>query len=322
MAFKDSRFSSRFDSKTTRVYNFLETMDKVLPWNEMVTEINKVRNEKNRTWRPPIDTLLLLKIYCLQLRWNASDPWIEDRIYDSISFQKFLDIDITKDRIPDETTICRFRKILTDNWIQEKMLQIINEKLDEKWLICKEWTIVDATIIEASWSTKNKEWKRDPEMWHTMKRKKPLFWMKAHIWVDKKNGIVHTTKYTPANIHDSQMTEELLHWEEKEVIWDSWYADEKKRDKMLFWEGKLLITCRRAYRNKPLTEGDKIWNKLVSWVRMRVEWPFWVIKHLWWHTKLRYKWLRKNAMQWDMLFALTNIYRMRKVFMNAWFFIK
>ncbi len=317
MSFKNTRYSSRIEARPTRVYKFLETMDKVIPWWDMVTEINKVRKEKNNTWRPPISTLLLIKIYCLQLWWNISDPGVEDRIYDSISFQRFLDIDITSDRIPDETTICRFRKLLTDNWLQDKMLEIINEKLDNAWLICKEWTIVDATIIEASWSTKNKEEKRDPEMWHTRKREKPYFWMKAHIWVDKKNGIVHTAKYTPANIHDSQMTEELLHWEEREIIWDSWYADEKKRDRLLFREWKNLITCRRAYRNKPLTEDDRIWNRLVSWVRMRVERPFWVIKGLWWHTKLRYKGILKNAMQRTMLFALANIYRMRNKLLNT-----
>jgi IS5 family transposase len=144
-------------------------MEKTLPRNEMVQAINKVRSEKNQTGRPVIPTIKLLKMYCLQQRYNLADPAVEDAIYDRISFQKFLDIDIVNDQIPDETTICRFRKLLNENELQKTIFDLINRRLEEKGLICHQGTIVDATIISAPSSTKNKDKSRDPEMHSTQK---------------------------------------------------------------------------------------------------------------------------------------------------------
>jgi IS5 family transposase len=120
-------------------------------------------------------------MYCLQQWYNLADPAIEESIYDRISFQKFLDIDIVNDQIPDETTICRFRKLLNDHELQKKIFELINKKLEEKGLICKQGSIVDATIINAPSSTKNKEKQRDPEMHSTGKGGQYYFGMKAHI---------------------------------------------------------------------------------------------------------------------------------------------
>jgi IS5 family transposase len=150
-------------------------------------------------------------MYCLQQRYNLADPAVEDAIYDRISFQKFLDIDIVNDQIPDETTICRFRKLLNDNELQKKIFELINKKLEEKRLTCTQGTIVDATIVNAASSTKNKEKQRDPEMHSTKKRDQHYFGMKAHIGVDKENGLVHSLTCTSAEVHDSKMIDKLLH---------------------------------------------------------------------------------------------------------------
>ena len=309
MSFQNSRTSQRYNQKHTRIDQFLQKMDTIIPWKEMVKIIDNVR-EKSKIWRPQISTLILLKIVCIQQRYNLSDPAAEEKIYDSLAVQKFLDIDFVTDQIPDETTICRFRKFLTDHNLQKVLFEdVINKKLEEKGLICKEWTIVDATIIEASMSTKNKDKKRDEEMGFTKKRQKLHFWCKAHIWTDK-NGIVHHLGFTAANVHDSKVVDPLLTWEEQEFYADSWYADQKREKEM---KKKKVTTyiCRRAYKNKPLTEEDKRWNKMCSHIRAKVEWVFWVIKDKWWHRKVRYKGLKKNYMQRYLLCWLTNIYRMR-----------
>jgi len=162
-------------------------MEKILPRNEMVQAINKVRVEKNQTGRPVIPTIKLLKMYCLQQRYNLADPALEEAVYDRISFQKFLDIDIVNDQIPDETTVCRFRKLLNDNELQKVIFELMNKRLEERGLNCKQGTIVDATIVNAPSSTKNKDKSRDPEMCSTKKGNQYYFGMKTHIGVDKKN---------------------------------------------------------------------------------------------------------------------------------------
>jgi IS5 family transposase len=183
--------------------------------------------------------------------------------------------------------------------------------LEAKWLTCTEGTIVDATIVNAPSSTKNKDRSRDPEMHSTQKWKQYYFGMKTHIGVDKKNGLVHTLACTSAEIHDSQMMDQLLHWEEKEIYGDGGYADKEKANAAIF-SGKFWLVCRRAYRNRPLTQDDKNWNKFCSAIRSKIEWVFWVIKDLRWHRKVRYRWIHKNEMQRYMLCGLTNAYRMRQ----------
>lgn len=313
MSFQNSRNASRYNKKQTKIDQFLQEMNKVIPWEELEKAVDKIRI-KAHTWRPPIKTIVLIKMYCLQQRYDLSDPALEDKIYDSLAFQKFLDIDLSVDQIADDTTICRFRKLLTDNNLQQQFFEIINKKLEDKGLFVKSGTIIDASIIESPMSTKNKEKKRDEEMSFTKKRDKLHFWCKAHIWTDK-NWLVHSLDFTTAKVHDSQVIDSLLNWEEKELYADSWYANKKKEKEL---EKKWIIPyfCRRAYRNKPLTAEDKLRNKICSHTRSKVERVFWVIKDKWWHRKVRYKWLKKNYMQWYFLCGLTNIYRMRNCFLS------
>lgn len=169
----------------------------------------------------------MLKSYCLQQRYNLSDPGAEKAIYDRISFQKFLDLDVMSDRVPDETTILNFRRFLERYDLQTVLLETINDFLDGKGLVIKDTTLIDATIIRSSSSTKNKEKKRDPEMHSTFKGKNAYYGMKTHIGTDK-NGIVHSVECTAANIHDGTLYDILQHGEEEAVYADSAYHSAKR----------------------------------------------------------------------------------------------
>lgn len=310
MSYQNSWHSSRIISKNLKSVKFLDTMEKIVPRKELVEKIEEVRKESGWAWRPTIPTMKLLKMYFLQQRFNLSDPGVEEAIYDRTSFQKFIDVDIVTDQIPDETTLCRFRKLLNDNDLQKELFATINLKLESKWLILNTWTIMDATIIQAPSSTKNKDEIRDPEMHSTKKWNQRYFGMKTHIWVDTEHGLVQKIVSTPANIYDWDMASELQHWNEKIIYWDSAYhSKEKENEAKLAW--KLFFVCKKASRNRALTDLERIHNRFFSWTRAKVEHIFWIIKNLWWHRKVHYKWIHKNELQWYMLCWLANLYKVR-----------
>lgn len=301
---------ARLQNIQTRGMKFLDEMEKVIPRKDLTTLI-EYQMKRHKVWRPRYDTRLLLKIYFLQQWYNLSDPWVEDAIYDRASFLKFLDLDLLAQSVPDETTILNFRHFMEENKVQEKMFIRINEILEKKWLLLREWTTVDATIIHAPSSTKNKEWKRDPEMHSTRKWNQWYFWAKAHIWTDSESWCVHTLEFTSAEVYDWNMLEELEHWEEKEVYWDSAYHSTKKLwDHLNKWV--LFSVCMKWCKWKALNEYQKAVNRVYSQVRSKVEHVFGVIKNLWWHRKVRYRGLFKNHMQRYALCWLANLYRMRK----------
>ena len=250
-------------------------------------------------------------MYFLQQWYGLSDPGVEEAVYDRISFQKFLDIDLLNETVPDETTILRFRHLLEEHNLQEKVFDLIKKILEERNLIMKSGTIVDATIIEAPSSTKNKRKKRDSEMSSTKKHGKWHFGMKAHIGVDVSNGLVHSLETTTAKVHDKNKEEMLYHGEEKARFGDKGYYDEKKkkelRKKGIFWG-----IADRGKRNHPLSSSQEKRNRKLSSVRSKVEFPFQVIKCQWGYKKVRYKGLSKNTGQLYILFALVNLFRMRK----------
>lgn len=171
----------------------------------------------------------MLKIYFLQQWYTLSDPGVEDAIYDRVSFQKFLDLDIMADNVPDESTICRFRHFLEEKRVQKRMFKVINAMLEEHNILLKEGTTVDATIVPASSSTKNKEKKRDPEMHSTKKGNNYYFGMKTHVGTDSSNGMIHSLECTSANVHDSVMMDSLMHGQEKVVYGDSAYMSSERQ---------------------------------------------------------------------------------------------
>lgn len=302
--------------KKLRSEKFLEEMNKVIPWYKLLKAINKLYKKKGIVGRNKYNSTLMLKIYFLQQWYNLSDPAMEDAIYDRLSFQKYLEIDLLGDTVPDETTILNFRHFLEEHELQKKFFKIINKALKKNGLIMKEGTIVDASIITAPSSTKNKDKTRDPEMKSTKKGSNYYFGMKTHIGVDGKTGLVHSLKTTAANVHDKAMLKELLHGEEEYVSGDKGYFDQKMKSD---WrkEGKMWLVLDRAKRGSKLSTSQKKKNKKISSMRAKVEHPFHTVKHLWGHRKIRYKGLLKNTMQFYTLFALANLYKIRRKFVFA-----
>lgn len=310
MSSTQSFLSLALNKKKLRCERFLDEMDQVIPWYKLINKVEQYYKEK-KTGRNRKETKLMLKIYFLQQWYNLSDPAAEEAIYDRNSFQKFLNIDLLSDNVPDETTILNFRHLLEENNIQKKFFKIMNGVLEKNGLIIKEGTILDATIITAPSSTKNNDGKRDPEMSSTKKGTDWYFGMKAHIGVDHKSGIVHNVKTTTAKISDKEMQNDLLHGEEKAIFGDKGYYKGEDKRKMRE-QGIFCGILDKAKRNHPLSNKQKRRNGKLSSIRAKVEHPFQVIKCQWNYTKVRYKGLLKNTMQLNVLFGLANLYMNRK----------
>jgi len=303
-------FLSIAHTKKLRCEKFLNEMEQIVPWDRL-TQAVEPHYPHHDTGRRRKELKMMLKILCLQQWYNLSDAGMEDAIYDRCSFQKFLEVDLLSDTVPDETTICKFRHLLEEHKLQKVFFEVVNDLLTAKKIIVKNGTIVDATIIPAPPSTKNEERKRDPDMSSTKKGQKWFFGMKAHVGTDTK-GFVHSLKATTAKVHDSAMLSQLLHGEEKIVLGDKAYAkDERKKQARaagVFWG----ITD-KGKRGHPLSSSQKKRNRKLSSVRSFVEHPFRVIKCQWKFVKVRYRGLPKNDAHLHLLFALTNLYRARRL---------
>jgi IS5 family transposase len=223
----------------------------------------------------------------------------------------FVGIDLCNEAVPDETIICRFRHLLEAHNLGVQLFVLINAYLQENGLKVNTGTIVDATIIAAPSSTKNREKRRDPEMHQTKKGNQWYFGMKLHIGVDSKTRLIHSLVTTPANVHDSQVMERLLHGDETRVWGDSAYGGQRER--ML---GKAPsaqdFTNRKGTRHQRLSDAERARNRTKSKVRARVEHPFHVIKQVFGFAKVRYRGLMKNTSRLHMLCALTNLHMSRR----------
>lgn len=298
------------NGKRVRADKFLEEMDKAIPWGKFLGLVcPKYYKKKDNRGRKRADLETLLRVYFLQQWFNLGDLSAEEMVHDRLSFRRFVNIDICETSL-DETTICKFRHFLEEHEIPQKMFGIVNQILEEKQLIVKDGTCVDATIIDAPSSTKNKTGKRDPEMSSTKKGSNYRFGMKASTGVDAKSKLIHTVKTSTAKEHDSQSFEACLHGEEQAVFADKAYVSAEKKRK---WrnEGKFWGVQEKATRGKKLSNTQKKKNKKLSGVRAGVEHPFHTIKHLWGYKKVRYKGLYKNTVQIFMLCTLANIHRVR-----------
>jgi len=302
------------NGKRLRCEKFLEEMERVMPWEKFFNEIAPYYVEKE-TGRKRMELPMMLKIYFLQQWYSLSDREAEEMIYDRNSFQKFLGIDLLSQKAPDETTILNFRHLLEEHKLQKRFLRIVNAVLEKKGLLMKEGSIVDATIIAAPSSTKNDEQKRDPEMSSTKKGNQWYFGMKAHIGVDAKSGIVHSLETTPAKTNDRVPFKKLLHGKEKALFGDKAYGkqDDKREARA---SGVLWAISDRGTKNHPLSSSQRKRNRKHSSVRAKVEHPFRVIKCQWGHVKVRYKGLFKNTMQLFSLFALANLFLVRRTLLS------
>lgn len=297
-------------AKKLRIERFLEEMDRVVPWEALVEQIKP--HYKGSGGRPPHDLSLMLRIHFLQLWHNLSDPGMEEALYDRLSFQKFLGFDCFGGVIPDESSICRFRHLLEGQGLSKTILSCVNAHLSAQGLVLKEGTIVDATLLQAPVSKKNKSKARDPEMSSTRKNNKWHFGAKGHIGVQAKGkAIIHSTAFTTAKDHDIKMLEKLQHGEEKALFGDSAYS--RTKDKQQARASGLYYGIQdRGRRKHPLSWAQKKKNRRHRSLRAKVEHPFRVIKHLWGHHRLRYKGLAKNASQFTRLCALSNLFLCRK----------
>lgn len=295
--------------KKTRREKFLEEMEQVVPWVEL-RKVVKRHYPKAGQGRPPLGLEKMLRIYFLQQWFALSDPAMEDALYDIESLRRFAGIELGQDEVPDESTILQFRHLLEKHQLTEKLFKKVTALLEGRGLLVREGTIVDATIINASRSLKNKDKKADPEMSSTRKGTEWHFGMKLHVGTDTQ-GIAHTAHVTTAKEHDSKHLERLLHGAETSIYGDRAYIDQKKKEtyeaKGVSWRIQ-----RRANRNAPLQDSDRDWNREQSKVRARGEHIFQIIKQLWGHRKVRYRGLAKNKAHFFSLLALANLYLTRK----------
>lgn len=304
-SFEDVTYENR--RKKTRKQRLLEEMDEILPWEVFLSTMAPFY-PKGTKGRPPVGLETMLRIYFMQHWFGHSDPSMEDALHDNIPMRRFARIE--PGYAPDETTICKFRHWLEENELTKALLRISNERLSARGITVKGGSIVDATIISAPSSTKNRLKQRDPEMRSTRKGTDWYFGMKAHIGSDTQ-GYVHSVEVTAANVHDVTMMERCLHGQEKAIYGDKGYACAKRKAKAEA-QGILWRVSRRASRGKKLTCADVSFNRKSNRTRARVEHPFGVVKHLWGYRKVRYRGLRKNAAQVYTLFALANFYMARK----------
>jgi IS5 family transposase len=300
--------------KVTRRERFLAEMDAVIPWGRLLGLIEP-HYPKAGNGTQPLPMEPMLRIYFMQQWFNLSDPAAEDSLYESESMRRFAGLELGEDRIPDESTILRFRHLLERHGLTEAIFAAVRSLLEERRLLLKSGTIVDATIIAAPPSTKNAEKARDPEMHQARKGKQWHFGMKAHVGTDK-HGIVHSLATTAANAADISQLPQLLHGAEKELLGDQAYWSEFHRQCAQAAGVRYRIN-RRGTQSRPLTEYQKAINRIRSRVRARGEHAFHVVKRLWGFSKVRYRGLAKNTARLFTAFALANLYLLRRRLMPS-----
>jgi transposase, IS5 family len=295
--------------KQTRRDRFLGEMDRVVPWARLVARLRPFY-PKGERGRPPIGLERMLRIYLLQQWYALSDEGLEDALYDSQALRRFAGIELNREPVPDATTLVRFRRWLERHELTRVLFEEVGAVLEERGLLMRQGTIVDATIIAAPSSTKNASGRRDPEMRQTKKGNQWHFGMKAHIGVDADSGLTHSLIGTSANVADVTQTRALLHGREREVFADAGYTGAFRREELADLEVSWNIAAKRSVVRR-LPERIRTWAEAIETaqasIRARVEHPFHVVKNLFRHRKVRYRGLAKNTAQLHTLFALANL---------------
>ena len=289
-------------------------MDEIIPWDEWVSVIVQYHPSGKRG-RPPKGIEKMLRMYLLQVWFNLSDEGIEDAIYDSYAMRKFVGINFLKEDAPDATTLLKFRRLLEQHGLNKLFFDAINRVMVETGHMLKGGTVVDATIINASPSTKNAEKQRNPEMHQTKKGNEWRFGMKCHIGVNAFSGLVHTVEVTSANVHDINVAAKLIREDDEVVYGDSGYLGIEKREEITSDEHLSKTDYRinrRPSRLQKVSENSFDWDHMIehskSSVRCKVEHPFRIIKCLFGYRKTVYKGLAKNENRLYALFASANLY--------------
>lgn len=305
--------SDELSQAKTKKKEFLEQIDRIIPWGEWMGIIKPYYYLGERG-NKPFELELMLRIHMLQNLYDLSDMGAMGEVIDSRAFSDFCGVD-SSNQVPDGDTIGRFRALLVKHDLQEKLFAQVVSLLQEKGLILKKGTIVDSTIISAPSSTKNREKKRDPDAHQTKKGNAWHFGYKGHIGVDKNSGLVHHVEVTAANVHDVTQVPQLLHGEEESVHGDSGYLGAERREDAITHnsQGKKIhykINRRpsQSKSNSVRSKGQiKRREREKSSVRAKVEHVFGIVKGLFGYRKTRYKGRRKQTAKLHMMFALANL---------------
>jgi IS5 family transposase len=318
-----SAISDELAQVRTKKKEFLEQIERIVPWGEWTAMITPYYYKGERG-NKPYELEKMLRLHVLQNLYDLSDEATSAEAVDSRAFSEFCGVD-SSNQVPDGDTIGRFRNILVCNGLQEKLFAQVVGMLQQKGLLLRKGTIVDSTLIEAPSSTKNRERQRDPEARQVKKGNAWHFGYKAHIGVDRKTGLVHHLEVTGANVHDVTVVHRLLTGEETEVYGDSGYLGAEKREEALTYndQGRQIHykTNRRPSqsKNRSVRSQAQIRRREheKSSVRAKVEHVFGVVKGLFRYRKTRYRGLRKQTAKLNMLFALANLYLADKPCMSA-----
>jgi IS5 family transposase len=299
----------RFQKQSRRA-EFLSAMDVLVPWNDLAALVEPHYPNSGKG-RPPVGVERMLRIYFLQQWFNLSDPGVEDALYDSLAMRGFVGIDLGREPAPDETTVCKFRHLLERHELGKRIFAEVNGHLERQGLKIGTGTIVDASILHAPSSTKNKTGERDPEMHQVRKGKQWYFGMKAHVGVDAGTKLIHSVAATAANVADCRMLPDLLHGKETDLWGDQAY------------QGQTAVLAEHA--PNAVDRSNRRWktklrvypevreqNRIKSKTRARVEHVFATMKLQFGFTKVRFRGIAKNLNRLFATCALVNLCTARK----------
>ena len=302
-------------TRRTRKAVFLDEMNLVVPWTELLSLIAP-HAPRAKTGRPPFELVTMLRIHFLQQWFGLSDLAMEEALFETTLYREFAGLS-SVERIPDRVSILRFRHLLEEHQLAPQILAVVNATLADKGLMLKQGTVVDATLIAAPSSTKNQDGERDPEMHQTKKGNQWHFGMKCHIGIDADSGLVHTVVGTAANVNDVTQAGALVHGEETDVFADAGYQGVAKREEVQGIEANWHVAMRPGKRraldkDSPMGAVLDQLEHIKARIRAKVEHPFRVIKRQFGHVKVRYRGLAKNTAQLHTLFALSNLWMARR----------
>jgi IS5 family transposase len=308
--------------KQTKREKFLAEMEAVVPWDALIALIEPIYPKTGKKGgRPPYPLATMLRIHLQQQWYSLSDPAMEEALIEVPTMRRFAGIDLISDRIPDETTILTFRHLLEKHGLGEQIFETVKDHLSQRGMTMRQGTIVDATLIAAPSSTKNKDGKRDPEMHQTKKGNQWYFGMKVHAGVDKDSGLIHSVVVTAANVHDLTPAAELLHGEEKVVYADAGYQGIAKRPEMAGRTTDFRVAMRpgkrRALPDTPEGRLQDLIETAKAHIRSKGEHPFRVIKQQFGFQKTRLRGLAKNRCKINVLAALSNLFQARHQLLAA-----
>ena len=307
-------------TKRTRRREFLDEMEKVVPWADLVALVSPYLPEGKRG-RPPFSPETMLRIHFMQQWFTLSDPAMEEALHDMPVFREFAGLEGWDERLPDESTILRFRHVLEKHKLAAQILQTVNDLLSAKGMMLKGGSVVDATLIAAPSSTKNSSGERDPQMKQSRKGQQWYFGMKCHIGVDIESGLVHTVRGTSGAVNDVTEANSLVRPSDREVYADAGYRGADKRPDAragVAWNIAMRPGKRRTLNPaKPIEALTEQLERVKAGVRARVEHPFRVVKRQFGHIKVRYRGLAKNTAQLHTLFALANLWMARRKLVGA-----